>query len=76
MCKLLEVSRSNYYYEINRIEHEDETNDDEAVIKAFDDMPNPSEAVKVLKAYGISQNSFNIEGNETLTFLDEIQMCK
>ena len=37
MCKLLEVSRSNYYYEINRIEHEDETNDDEAVIKAFDD---------------------------------------
>jgi transposase InsO family protein len=37
MCKLLEVSRSNYYYEINRIEHEDETSDDEAVIKAFDD---------------------------------------
>jgi len=37
MCKLLEVPRSNYYYEINRIEHEDETNDDEAVIKAFDD---------------------------------------
>jgi len=37
MCKLLEVPRSNYYYEINRIEHEDETNDDEVVIKAFDD---------------------------------------
>ncbi len=44
--------------------------------KAFDDMPNPDEAIKTLQAYGISQNIFNIEGKETLIFLDEIQMCK
>lgn len=44
--------------------------------KAFDEMPNPNEAVKTLQAYGISQNIFNVEGNETLIFLDEIQLCK
>lgn len=44
--------------------------------QAFDDMPNPSEAMKALQAYGISQNIFNIEGKETLIFLDEIQLCK
>ena len=44
--------------------------------RAFDDMPNPNEAIKTLQAYGISQNIFNIEGKETLIFLDEIQMCK
>ena len=44
--------------------------------QAFDNMPNPSEAVKALQAYGISQNIFNIEGKETLIFLDEVQLCK
>ncbi len=44
--------------------------------KAFDTMPNPAEAVKTLQAYGISQNIFSIDGNETLIFLDEIQLCK
>ncbi len=44
--------------------------------RAFDNMPNPDEAIKTLQAYGISQNIFNIEGKETLIFLDEIQMCK
>ncbi|MFU8786509.1 MAG: ATP-binding protein [Candidatus Izemoplasmataceae bacterium] len=44
--------------------------------QAFDAMPNPSEAVKTLQAYGISQNIFNIEGKETLIFLDEIQLSK
>lgn len=44
--------------------------------QAFDDMPNPNEAIKALQAYGISQNIFTIEGKETLIFLDEIQLCK
>jgi len=44
--------------------------------QAFDVMPNPVEAIKALQAYGISQNIFNIEGKETLIFLDEIQLCK
>lgn len=44
--------------------------------QAFSVMPNPDEAIKTLQAYGISQNVFNIEGNETLIFLDEIQLCK
>jgi transposase InsO family protein len=35
MCRILSVSRSNYYYEINRVEREDETDYDKAVIKAF-----------------------------------------
>ena len=37
MCKVLKVARSNYYYEINRIECENETDYDKAVIKAFED---------------------------------------
>lgn len=43
---------------------------------AFDEMPNPDEAIKTLQAYGISKNIFNIEGKDTLIFLDEIQLCK
>ena len=39
-------------------------------------MPNPDEAIKTLQAYGISQNVFNIDGNETFIFLDEVQLCK
>lgn len=35
MCKILSVAKSNYYYEINRVEREDETNYDKVVIKAF-----------------------------------------
>lgn len=37
MCKILEVSRSSYYYEMNRIMKEVESSDDKAVIKAFAD---------------------------------------
>lgn len=44
--------------------------------EAFDKMPNPEEAVKTLRAYGISKNIFDIDKDETLIFLDEIQLCK
>jgi len=44
--------------------------------KAFDDMPNPKEAVQTLQAFAITQNIFTIDGQETLIFLDEIQLCK
>jgi transposase InsO family protein len=37
MCKILKVSRSNYYYEINRIVKEEESSEDQAVIQAFED---------------------------------------
>ena len=36
MCKILGVSRSNYYYEINRITTEIETNEDKLVIEIFE----------------------------------------
>jgi len=36
MCQILEISRSNYYYEINRMKHIDKANHDEAVIQAFE----------------------------------------
>ena len=44
--------------------------------ESFDKMPNPDEAVKTLQAYGVSHNIFNIEKDETLIFLDEIQLSK
>ena len=37
MCKILSVSRSNYYYEINRIVKEEESSEVQAVIQAFED---------------------------------------
>ncbi len=43
---------------------------------SFDKMPNPEEAVKVLQAYGVSKNIFNITMENTLLFLDEIQLSK
>lgn len=42
----------------------------------FDQMPNPTEAVKTLQAYGVANNIFNIEREETLIFFDEIQLCR
>lgn len=36
MCKVLGVSRSNYYYEINLITTEIETNEDKLVIEIFE----------------------------------------
>ena len=42
----------------------------------FDQIPNPDEAVKTLQAYGVSKGIFNIEKENTLIFLDEIQLCK
>lgn len=36
MCKILGVSRSNYYYEINRITTEIETDEDKLVIEIFE----------------------------------------
>lgn len=44
--------------------------------EAFEHMPNPSEAVKTLQAYGVSKNIFDISGKKTLIFLDEIQLSK
>lgn len=44
--------------------------------QAFDDMPNPDAAVKTLQAYGIANNIFNIEGQDTLIVFDEIQLSK
>lgn len=44
--------------------------------KTFDEMSNPDEAIKTLQAFALSQNIFNIEYNETLIFLDEIQLSK
>lgn len=43
---------------------------------SFDEMANPEEAIKVLQAYGVSMNIFNIEKEKTLIFLDEIQLSK
>jgi transposase InsO family protein len=37
MCNLLEISRSNYYYEINKVHLEVESSEDKAVIQAFED---------------------------------------
>jgi uncharacterized protein len=44
--------------------------------KLFEQMPNPNEAVNTLQAYGIANNIFNIEKEETLIFFDEIQLCR
>jgi len=43
---------------------------------SFDQMANPEEAIKILQAYGVSMNVFNIEKEKTLIFLDEIQLSK
>ncbi len=42
----------------------------------FNNMSNVEEAVKVLQAYGVSKNIFNIEKENTLLFFDEIQLSK
>jgi hypothetical protein len=40
MCLLLGVSRSNYYYEINRIQTEVETTEDKEIIQIFKESTN------------------------------------
>lgn len=42
----------------------------------FETMASPVDAIKTLQAVGVSQNIFNITSNETLIFLDEIQLSK
>lgn len=49
MCKLLSVARSNYYYEVNRVEREDKTEYDKAVNKAFLDSDSNYGARKLKK---------------------------
>ena len=49
MCKVLELSRSLYYYHINRLEQEENDEEDEAVISAFKESRNNYGSRKIKK---------------------------